>query len=111
MKERAAAIIRKMRIEDFSRAERCGQRKSVAGNAFGKAKNIRRGGCLFAGEHGARASPSCHHFIGDQQCSVLLRDPPELGEQARRIDFHSACTQNKRFQEQSGNLATPAEVL
>ena len=62
-------------------AGRCAQTEGHVGrrNSLGRGQDVRRDVPVIDGEPGSGASPTAHHFIGDQQDAMRITDFPQPG--------------------------------
>src|SRR3984957_11739688 len=97
MKERAGAVLRKMRVENLGAAERHRKRQRPTGETFRIAGDIGRHVGLLAGEQRPGAAPAGHYLVGYEQNIRRFADPFHLLEHPGRIHQHPARAQDQRL--------------
>ncbi len=110
MKNRARAIVRKMRVENLPAAHRHGERQRAAREALGVAGDVRDNFRLFTGEQRSGSAKAGHHLVRDEQHAMARANILHFAQSRRRIDHHAARAQNQRLRDK-GRRAIPAGRL
>ena len=110
MKERAAAVLREMRLENLVPAERHGERKRSAGQPLRVAGDIGQHIGLLAGKQCPGAAPARHDLIGDKPDAGCFTDTLHLLQHPRRVHQHPAGAKDQWLDDERGRLVTTGSL-